>query len=106
MNSSRIVAAGLAVIFVVFWVWYGGTGDPLSPDEVDELTGRMTAGAEARGAEPDTHLIGAFRTLAAQDDGREFYMVNLMRYREKAVYPEGSGYDDDVMAAAARWRSC
>ncbi len=103
MNSSRIVAASLALIFIVFWVWYGGNGNPLSPDEVDELIGTITAGAEARGAEPDTHLIDAFRTLAAQDDGREFYMVNLMRYREKAVYPEGSRYDDDVEAAAARY---
>ncbi|MEE9279420.1 MAG: hypothetical protein V3V67_04535 [Myxococcota bacterium] len=104
-RASGIVAAVLAVVYVVFWIWYGGNGDPLSPSEVDELTERIAAGARSRGAEPDSHLIDAFRTLAEQDDGREFYMVNLMRYREKALYPEGSGYDDDVEAAAARYNA-
>lgn len=102
-RTSRSVAVVLAAVYVAFWVWYGGNGNPLRPAEVDQLTQQMAAAAKARGAEPDLRLIDAFRTLARQDDGREFYMVNLMRYREQALYPEGSGYDDDVEAAAARY---
>jgi len=102
-HASRIVSVGLAVVYVAFWIWYGGSGEPLTPGEVARLTAEMEAGARARGAEPDDTLIEAFRTLAAQDDGREFYMVNLMRYRERAVYPEGSPWDDDAEAAAARY---
>jgi hypothetical protein len=102
-RGSRIVAALLALVYLLFWIWYGGSGDPLTTDEVDAFVATVTAAAQARGTEPDRHLIDAFRTLAEQDDGREFYMVNLMRYREKALYPEGSGYDDDVEAAAARY---
>ena len=62
----------------------------------------MRAGGERRG-HVDEELFEAFRTLAEDDDGREFYMVNLMRHREKAQYPPGSPYDDDVQAAADRY---
>ena len=41
MDTSRIVSSSLAAVFVVFGVWYGGNGDPLSPDEVDELTDQV-----------------------------------------------------------------
>jgi hypothetical protein len=102
-RTSRIVAVALLAVYAAFWVWYGGDGDPLRPDEVDRLTRAMADGARSRGIEPDPHLLDAFRTLAAQDNGREFYMLNLMRFREKAFYPEGSEYDDDVKAAAARY---
>lgn len=101
--SVSIVALVLTGIYAGFWIWYGGSGTPLSPDEIERLTAAMATVAKAHGAEPDTPLIEAFRTLARQDDGREFYMVNLMRYREKALYPAGSGYADDVEAAAARY---
>ncbi len=69
-RASGIVAAVLALVYVVFWIWYGGSGEPLRPGEADALTERMAVGARSRGAEPDTHLIDAFRTLAEQDDGR------------------------------------
>lgn len=102
-RGSRIVAALLAALYLLFWIWYGGSADPLTSEEIDAFAAVVVAAAEARGVEPDQHLIDAFRTLAKQDDGREFYMVNLMRYREKALYPEDSGYDNDVEAAVARY---
>lgn len=97
------MAVLLAALYVVFWIWYGGDGEPLTQEEIDAFLAAVAARAEARGIEPDRDLIDAFRTLAEQDDGREFYMVNLMRYRERALYPEDSGYGDDVQAAAARY---
>jgi hypothetical protein len=97
------VAGLLAVLYVLFWIWYGGSGEPLTQEEIDAFLATVAAGAEARGVEGDRDLIAAFRTLAEQDDGREFYMVNLMRYREKALYPDGSVHDNDVEAAAERY---
>jgi len=38
-----------------------------------------------------------------QDDGREFVMQNLARYRPKALYPPGRDYGDDPRAADRRY---
>lgn len=85
-----------------FVIWYGGRGEPLTPSETDEVLAAIESNAKERGS-VDRHLLDAFRTLASDDDGNEFLMVNLMKFREKARYPEGHDYDDDVEAAAARY---
>ncbi len=60
--------------------------------------------AESRGADPG-EALGYMQKLAATDDGDEYLMVNLIRYREKAVYPAASPWadDPDPMAADARY---
>jgi hypothetical protein len=44
-----------------------------------------------------------FRELAITDDGREYYMVNLLKFRKKALYPAGNSYGDDPLAANIRY---
>jgi hypothetical protein len=41
--------------------------------------------------------------LLAKDDGQEFVMQNLVRYRPKALYPAGYSYSDDARAADRRY---
>jgi hypothetical protein len=43
------------------------------------------------------------RSLVASDDGKEFVMQNLVRYRPKALYPPGYDYGDDPRAADRRY---
>lgn len=100
-TGSRIVALVLFVVYGVFWIWYGGAGAPLTGDEASELIERLESRAGEDVSEPE--ILDAFRELVVGDDGAEFYMVNLMRFREKAVYPPGHDYDDDVQAAADRY---
>lgn len=92
----------LALLFSAFVLWYGGSGSPMTPEEADSLIARIEEQMEARDR-IDQHLLDAFRTLASQDDGDEFLMVNLMKFREQAVYPPGYEYDDDALAAADRY---
>jgi hypothetical protein len=47
--------------------------------------------------------MSSIREVAKDDDGREFVMVNLIRYRTNAVYPPGWDYGDDPHAADARY---
>ena len=101
-RSSLILAAILATLFASFWIWWGGTGDPLTPQQTSDYLARLEVlSAERKNSNSKT--VDAFRTLASQDDGNEYYMINLMKYREKALYPPGSGYDDDAKAAADRY---
>jgi hypothetical protein len=75
----------------------------MSPAEVDALLDRVRRNAEAAGAPLDTGLLVSLREVARDDDGREFVMINLIRYREKAAYPPGWDYGDDPHAADARY---
>jgi hypothetical protein len=75
----------------------------MSPAEVDALLERVRRNAEAAGAPFATDLLSSLREVAKDDDGREFVMVNLIRYRTKAVYPPGWDYGDDPHAADARY---
>lgn len=104
MTPSRIVLVMTTLLYALFVVWYGGSGAPLSVAEADAMIDEIEAAAEARsGGHADGELIDSFRVLTREDDGREFYMLNLMRYREKALYPEGSSYGDDAREASARY---
>ncbi len=101
-RRSRITAGLLGVLYLVFWLWWGGSGEPLSDAEAADYLSRLEAvGAKSSRRDPKT--LEAFRVLATQDDGNEYLMINLMKYREKALYPSGYDYDDDVEAAARRY---
>jgi hypothetical protein len=98
------IIVGFAVLYGVFLFWYGGRGKPLSTNEVQDFLEEMrnSAGSQEK-SESETSLLDSFRDLASSDDGHEFYMVNLLKFREKALYPEGSSFGDDPMAANDRY---
>jgi hypothetical protein len=94
-KGSNALIALLALLYALFWWWYGGTTSPLTQQEVDGFMKRLP---------PDLQVI--YRSLAAQDDGREFYMVNFTRYKAKATFPDDprfAGYDNDVWATDRRY---
>lgn len=101
--QAIIIASIFLALYGLFLLWYGGRGTPLSEAEIESfITDIKAAGGHADPSESE--VIANLRTLTAKDDGNAFYMVNLMRFRKKALYPEGSGItDDDAMAANARY---
>lgn len=98
-----LLSAFFVLLYAVFWFWYGGKGKPLTSGEVEDLLVEMQrrAGKQSQAEEPV--LFQQFRTLAKSDDGHEYTMVNLLKFREKALYPAGSSYNDDPLAANARY---
>lgn len=102
MTPSRIVLLVSAAIYLAFHLWFGGADEPLSQEETEAYLAQIGANQTEASAH-DGDLIDSFRALAAEDDGREFYMLNLMRYRPKALYPPGSPYGEDARAAADRY---
>jgi hypothetical protein len=88
-----------AALYGAFLWWYGGRGTPLGADEIDA---GMRALAQSAGHDQQP-LLEQVRQLLTQDDGREFVMVNLVRYRPKALYPPGQEFGDDARAADRRY---
>jgi hypothetical protein len=108
LSPSHLVLVFTTLTYLLFFFWYGGSAAPLTGEEADAMIDEIEANAkELAGPDYDRELIESFRVLSRVDDGREFYMLNLMRFRQKAVYPESyeHDYDDDAMAAASRYNA-
>lgn len=65
------------VTSLIFLLWYGGKSKPLSEKEIDELIGKIE---EQHNADKESTISKQLRTLCESDDGRSFYMVNLMKF--------------------------
>ena len=95
-----VIVVSLTLFYVFFWFWYGGNGQPMSPKEIEEALGKLQSTDPAR---DNSAEIEDLRDLLASDDGKEFVMQNLVRYRAKALYPEGSHFGDDPREADKRY---
>lgn len=74
-------AAVAIILYLGLLAWYDGwPRRRLSPNEVNTLIEKMRAMRSGQG-EAALHGIERFRAFAASDDGGEFHMVNLLRYR-------------------------
>ena len=76
----------ILLLYAAFHVWYGGSGTPLSAEEVEHYSARAR---ELIGPEGEAR----FREFASSDDGEEFVMVNLNKYRERPEYRDGRDVD-------------
>ena len=94
------IAFLLLAVFVGFWVWYGGNGKPMPAQELQSLLSQLAAADTSPHAEA---ALGEVRELMASEDGKEFFMQNLVRYRPKALYPPGYDYGEDPRAADKRY---
>ena len=97
MTLALAIAIPLLAVYGLLLVWCGGRGQPLSPAEIDQFMKGL--GARATGEA----VLQELQTLIAGDDGKEFVMQNLVRYRPKALYPPGYDYGDDPRAADRRY---
>jgi len=85
MHAAWIWGAALA-LYGGFHAWYGGVRGPLRPSEIDAYLARLPASART---EPER--VAAVRAFLTADDGREFFMVNLVRLHPQPVPDPVSG---------------
>lgn len=77
----------LLVFFLGFSAWYGGNGKPISAEEGAELLAQMRATYDT----PDSSTRGFVENMEAMipnDDGKEFYAVNLEQLKSGAAARE------------------
>ncbi|MCX6081407.1 MAG: hypothetical protein NTW32_17890 [Chloroflexi bacterium] len=104
MSTGYIVISVIFVLlYLAFLFWYGGRGKPLSQAEVENLLTEMKHRAGKQAQTEESPIFDQFRELAKSDDGQEYYMANLLKFRQKALYPAGNSFGDDPMAANDRY---
>ncbi len=99
-NSALIIAVAVLALYSMFLLWYGGRGRPLDADETARYVGELAACCRT---DQDREVLEQVRELVANDDGREFVMQNLVRYRARAAYPPGYDFDSDPRKADQRY---
>ncbi len=103
--GSKLFIGMLALVYLAFLLWLGGSGQPMSVAEVESRLARIGELSISGGASDSEIGLDDLRALCAGDDGREFFMVNLIKYRAKALYPPGMKQEmgDDPMSANSRY---
>lgn len=100
----KIFYGVLLAIYAAWFAWYGGTGEPVSQQQLKAYVSKMSAMSKSspEALQETTELM---HRLAEFDTGNEFLMVNLIKYREKALYPADSEWanETDALAADARY---
>lgn len=84
MSGKWIWAVALA-LYGIFALWYNNHGGPLSPEEVEHFMGLF----EARAVPPEG--LANVRAFLEEDDGGQFFMVNLIRLKPDPVAMPNSG---------------
>jgi hypothetical protein len=90
----------LLAIYFAFVIWYGGNGKPMTQDDKEVALQKLLA---TDTSEHGQTAVNEVRELLANDDGKEFIMQNLVRYRPRALYPPGTHYSDDPREADKRY---
>jgi hypothetical protein len=109
LTASRIRWAIFAALYAAFYVWYGGSGDPISPEEAKQYSARFAERAAEQGGNPpdadssNVDIAANLSRFIAEDDGKQFVMLNLNVYRDAPAYSgEVDGSDGIESAAAAQ----
>lgn len=79
MNRAKWIWLGIVGIFyAAFWLWYGGNGDPISEEEGMEMLVQIEQlhGIKLEDT-PEGSISRNLRDMLPNDDGKEFYAVNL-----------------------------
>ena len=87
MNRAKWIWLGcLGLIYASFWIWYGGNGDPISEEEGLEMLAEIERLHGVRLEDtPEGSMSRNLRDMLPNDDGKEFYAVNL---ETRAAGPE------------------
>ena len=75
--ATLMIIWGVAIVaYCLFWAWYVGFGSKISEQDLN----RYMACVEQ--TELSEESVASFRNFFANDDGKEFFMVNLLRLKE------------------------
>jgi len=84
--SGLWIWATAALLYGIFWFWYVGLQRPLRRTEIDAQMASIAASKMDLSPEQPATL----RAFLEADDGREFFMLNLVRLHQREVTAPGN----------------
>jgi hypothetical protein len=92
--SGFWVWAPAVLIYGAFWFWYVGLPQPLTRAEIDAHMATLAAS----GIDATPEQLATLRAFLEADDGREFFMLNLVRINQGPVVAPGATEASDARA--------
>ena len=87
--TTLAIWLGALGLYAIFWSWYVGFRPRLRRDEIDGYLAQLAAEVAVVGG--DNERRDRMRAFLEQDDGGEFFMVNLIRLQPEPVRGPGGG---------------
>jgi hypothetical protein len=84
--EALLIWGGAAILYAAFSLWYNSLRGPLTPAEVEGYIERFRTLSGVT-----NERLAPVRAILEADDGREFFMVNLIRLHDGPVKEPGSG---------------
>ena len=97
-EGSIMLVGTVIVLYIGFLFWYGGSSSPMSASEAESYINEIKTVQNKQGQQ-DNAILSQIRRMVEHDDGKEFYMINLVKYRK----PDSSIPGDNPMAANSRY---
>ena len=75
------------VLYILFMAWHQNWRGALKPHEIDEFLAQLKAG----GARLDDTKVSVLEAFMRSDTGREFYMLNLIKFPDGDIQHPATG---------------
>jgi hypothetical protein len=99
--EALLIWGTAAILYAAFSLWYNAVRGPLTPGEVDGYMERLRSLSGAPG-----ERLAPVRAFLEGDDGREFFMVNLIRLHDGHAKDPATGQlkpSRDVLSGYTRF---
>ena len=75
--SPIFIWTAAAILYACFWLWYVGLSRKITPQEIESTLQQIQSQGE-----PSEQQLEALRRFFAEDDGKDFVMVNLLELKD------------------------
>jgi hypothetical protein len=97
-KTNIVIGVVLLILWALFANRYYGPTDPLTSEEMDQYmekiqqmfirNGVPDGNGKGTTAEEFAATLAAFRQFGDSDDGKPIYMINMMKWRDQAIFNE------------------
>jgi hypothetical protein len=97
MSRPAVLWSVAAAVYVAFFAWYTGSGDPLTPDEIDHFMQRLAQG------DRDLDRLAEFRAFLEADEGGDLIIANAILFRDSPLRVGDVGPDETAQQVLDRY---
>jgi hypothetical protein len=97
MGRPIVVWIVAAAVYAAFFAWYTGSGEPLTPEEIDDFMQQLAQ------EDRDADRLADFRAFLEADDGGDFIIANAILFHDPPIRVGDVGPDETAQQVLDRY---